>query len=63
MKTRLNRQVIDDIVALIPDDWIAAGFEDPAATVRQVYAEFLTTRLAHSDLFVNQALHARTSIV
>ncbi len=64
MKSRLNKQVIEHTVALIPDDWLAAaGFPDDAATCRQVYAEFLGTRLENSDIFINQVRHARASIV
>lgn len=63
MKQVLNEQVIDGIVALLPDDWIAAAFGESAETVRNTYAQFLKIRLAHSDIFVNQALHARASII
>jgi len=63
MKGLLNRQVIDNIVALIPDNWIEAVFEENAQTVRNIYSEFLGIRLEHSEIFVNQALHARASLI
>lgn len=63
MKTLINKQVIDSVVALIPDDWIVATFEESAETVRNVYSEFLRIRLENSEIFVNQALHARATIV
>ncbi len=63
IKTLLNKEVIDSVVALIPDDWIAATFEESAETVRNIYSEFLRTRLENSEIFVNQALYARSSIV
>ena len=63
MKALFNKQVIDDIVALIPDDWMEAGFEENAATVRNVYAEFLRIRLESSEIFVNEARHARATII
>ncbi len=56
----LTAERIQDIVALIPDDWLMnEGSDDSAEEQRQVYARFLTTRLAHSEIFVNEANHAR----
>ncbi len=63
MKQLLNKQVIDSIVALIPEDWIAATFPESAEMVRNTYSEFLQIRLESSEIFVKQALHARSSIV
>lgn len=63
MKKLLNRELIDGIVALIPDSWITTGFPDSAEAVRNTYSEFLQIRLESSETFVNQALHARSSIV
>lgn len=63
MKKLLNKQVIDGIVALIPEDWITATFPESAEMVRNTYSAFLQARLESSEIFVKQALHARTSIV
>ena len=63
MKKLLNKEVIDGIVALIPEDWIAATFPESAEMVRNTYSEFLQIRLESSEIFVKQALHARSSIV
>ncbi len=63
MKQVLNKQVIDGIVALIPDVWIEATFSESAETVRNTYSEFLQKRLESSEIFVKQALYARSSIV
>jgi len=61
-KTKLNASIIQAIVTLIPDEWLT---EEPAfATIeehRQAYARFLTTRLMHSEYFVNEAIHVRES--
>jgi len=55
---------IEAIVNLIPEDWLTTGvFEESPEQIRQVYAGFLTSRLAHSSIFVNEALHARTAII
>ncbi len=59
MHELLNQEVLSGIVALIPDDWLldhASGL-DPVA-VRQVYTDFLVTRLNNSMIFVNEAKNA-----
>ena len=63
MKLLLNKQVIDSIVALIPEEWITATFSESPETVRNTYSEFLQIRLESSETFVKQALYARSSIV
>lgn len=63
MKKLLNKQIIDGIVALIPENWITATFPESVETVRQIYSEFLQTRLESSEIFVKQAMYARASIV
>ncbi len=63
MKQLLNKQVIDSIVALIPEDWITATFPESVETVRNIYSEFLQIRLESSETFVKQAIHARASII
>jgi len=55
---------IHAIVSLIPDEWLTA--DSPPATAvekRKVYEQFLNTRLSTSDIFVNEAKHARKSII
>lgn len=55
---------IRKIVDLIPDEWLNTGFEDETPDViRNVYYEFLTTRIAASDIFVKEAQHARESLI
>jgi hypothetical protein len=55
---------IEAIVALVPDDWlIDESSEASPEERRQVYAQFLTTRLASSEIFVNEAQHARKTLV
>jgi hypothetical protein len=64
VKTLLTPQTIKNIVSLIPDDWlmIDAPFETPALH-REAYVQFLETRLAHSEIFVKDAQHARTTLI
>jgi hypothetical protein len=60
----LTPEKIQAIVALIPDEWLTG--EPAFETIeehRQAYAQFLTTRVAHADFFVNEAQHARKSLI
>jgi hypothetical protein len=64
LKERLTPAILQDIVALIPDDWLV---QDPlfvhAATHRKAYLDYLLDRLAHSSVFVEEALRARDQLV
>jgi len=60
----LTAQRIHDIVALIPDIWLAENeFAVPAAAMRNIYEQFLITRIKSSDIFVKEAQHARKSFI
>ncbi|HEY9009014.1 HipA family kinase [Ohtaekwangia sp.] len=63
-RSLLTADKIQAIVALIPDEWLENEpvFESVEAH-RQAYAQFLTTRISHSDFFVKEAQHARESLV
>lgn len=63
MKQLITPEVIRSIVALVPEDWIAATFEEPAEKVREVYSGYLEKRLESSHIFLNQALHARQQLI
>lgn len=59
-KTILTPELLQEIVALIPDEWL--NWEDTDETpegLRNVYLQFLQTRLDHSEIFVKQAENAR----
>ncbi|MFD1257553.1 HipA family kinase [Mucilaginibacter terrae] len=63
-KAILTSERIRAIVNLLPDDWlIDACSEDLAEQRREVYYQFLTTRLSASINFINEAQHARASII
>ena len=60
----LNPAVLNEIVSLIPDDWLLT--DAPFATIkehREAYADFLITRLAYAEIFVNEAIHARETVI
>lgn len=56
----LTPTLIRSIVSLLPDAWFPEG---EAAAHRDVYFNFLTTRIANSEVFVNEAQHARKALV
>jgi len=59
----LTTERITEIVNLIPDEWL---IEAPFATTdehRKAYIQFLTTRIASSAVFINEAQHARETLI
>src|SRR5437773_5973899 len=64
LKAKLPTAVLQDIVNLIPDSWLDgdSSFLDPVAH-RVAYLDYLLDRLAHSDIFVEEALRAREQLV
>lgn len=63
-RTRLTADVLQHVVALIPDAWL--GHDANFSTVsehRQAYASFLEARMAQADIFVNEAQHARQALI
>lgn len=59
-KTLLTPEILEDIVSTIPEEWLQ--WEDTDETpeaLRNVYLQFLQTRLNNSEIFVNQAYNAR----
>jgi hypothetical protein len=64
LKTILTSDVIQAIVNLIPNEWIAVEWHDiEPDEVRNVYAQFLNTRIASSQIFVNEAQHAHETLI
>lgn len=59
-KALLTEEKIKAIVELIPDEWLhwEDSDESPEA-IKKVYFDFLTTRLAHSEIFIKEAQNAR----
>ena len=59
----LSEEVISRIVDSIPDDWLDDRSFETADAQRQVYKDFLLTRVSNSQLFVKEADDARQSLV
>ncbi|GGI26282.1 HipA family kinase [Pedobacter mendelii] len=52
------------IVSLIPDEWLEGDdVFDTKKEHRQAYVKFLETRLAHSEIFLKEAQHARDILI
>jgi hypothetical protein len=59
----ISTELIYAIVELIPDEWLQnESISDSAVQRREVYAQFLATRIALSDLLVKEAEHARQNL-
>lgn len=59
-KSVLNEDIFREIVNLIPEDWL--HWEDADETpeqIRDIYFQFMATRLKHSENFLNEAKNAR----
>ncbi len=64
LKSRLTPTLLQNIIAAIPDSWLG---DDPLFATKEAhratYVEYLLDRLTHSHIFVEEALHARASLV
>lgn len=64
MRRLITSEVIDAIVAAVPEEWLLAASEEVSpAEQRRVYSEFLKTRLSNSRIFVDHAREARNALV
>jgi hypothetical protein len=63
-RNKLTVDQIRSVVDLIPAAWLVNGSSNESANdMRQVYIEFLKTRIETSQTFVKEALHARKSLI
>ncbi|MFV5700723.1 HipA family kinase [Flavobacterium sp. XS2P12] len=63
-KKILTDEVLQSIVNLIPTEWLQ--WEDTDETpeaLRKVYFQFLSIRLNHSEIFINEAQNARETLI
>lgn len=57
---KLTKEKIEEIVSLIPAEWLA---KDNADDQRARYADYFMTRLANADTFITEANHARKGLI
>ena len=58
----LTEDRIRAIVNLVPQEWLTGEF-DTATLHREAYIQFLLIRIANSNIFVNEAQHARENLI
>ena len=64
MHSVLNDEKIRSVVDLIPEEWLATDKTfGSVAEHREVYFQFLSTRLAHSAIFLKEAQHAAKILI
>lgn len=60
----LTPEIIQNIVAQLPDEWLLENtIDETADSRREVYSSFLTKRLQASTIFVEEAENARKALV
>ncbi len=59
----LDETKISGILQQVPEDWLSGFEEQSPDTVRDIYLQFIMTRLNHTSVFLNEAVHARAAII
>lgn len=63
-KEILTKTVVENIVSLIPDDWLKQdGMFETIEEQRNAYATFLLTRMQESSVFIKEAQDARKKLI
>jgi hypothetical protein len=63
MKTTISPGIISKLVNLIPEEWLKSETDETPDHMRSVYTSFLQRRLENSQIFLNEAQHARAAII
>lgn len=64
MRSLVTHGKIRDVLELVPAEWLQHdGNGNTPDENREVYYQFLTRRINQSNIFVNEALHARESLI
>jgi hypothetical protein len=63
-KTILTPETLQSIVNLIPEEWLDwQDTDESPEAVREVYLQFLSMRLNHSQIFIKEAQNARETLI
>lgn len=63
-KQLLTPEVLEAVVNLIPEEWLQwEEVQETPAELRNVYLQFLSTRLNHSEIFIKEAQNAREKLI
>jgi hypothetical protein len=63
LRELLNEDRVRSIVSLIPEEWLGDGPFRSAEEYREAYAEFLLTRIDHSEIFLKEAQNAAETLI
>lgn len=64
MVARLNEALLHEIVEMVPDIWLGGEAQfNTIAEHRAGYVSYLNSRLSTSEIFVKEAIHARTALL
>ena len=63
LKEILTPPLVKEVLALIPDEWLNEDIFKTSEAQRDAYALFLNTRIANSNIFVNEAINAREKLI
>lgn len=63
LKEILTPELVKAVLEIIPDEWLNEDIFKTSEAQREAYALFLNTRIANSNIFVNEAQHARKTLI
>lgn len=63
LKPFLTNEFIDELVKLIPDEWLNFDWNHSPEELRKVYSDFLKIRRDNSEIFVKEAQNARQNLI
>lgn len=63
LKPSLTDAFIDELVQLLPDEWLQWDYDHTPEQLRKIYADFLKIRRDNSEIFVKEAQHARQNLI
>jgi hypothetical protein len=63
-KTILTPETLQGVVNLIPLEWLDwQDTDESPEAIREVYLQFLSMRLNHSQIFIKEAQNARETLI
>ncbi len=62
-KPLITDEFINELVELLPDEWLNWDYDKSPYELRKVYADFLKIRREHSGIFVKEAQNARQNLI
>lgn len=63
LKPLVTDEFIDQLVNLIPDEWLNFDWNHTPEELRKVYADFLKIRRDNSEIFVKEVQNARQNLI